>query len=421
MVYKKITFLFFVIILSLYIVISFVFTKNRRQEKPIIKVGILHSFTGTLAGSEKPVANATLLAIKEINKAGGLLGKKIMPIIMDGASDEKIFAQRAEELIVKEKVDVIFGCWTSASRKMVKPIVERHYHLLFYPVQYEGFEKSPNIIYTGAAPNQQIIPGIVWCFQNIGRRFFLVGSDYIFPHAANKIISQMIQTKGGTVVGEEYIPLGGENVDAIIKKIVDTKPEIIISTINGHTNISFFKALRSAGITSEKVPTMSFSIAEPEIQIIGPENVVGDYAVWGYFQSISNTTNDTFIRKFKKEYGEDQDISDPLEAAYHGVYLWKKAVIQAQTSNPRRVRSHIPLQAFYAPQGMIYIDRDNNHTWRFIRLGKIKADGQFDILWNSAKAVKPQPFTQYVTENEWEEFSSNLYAKWGKKWEETLS
>lgn len=385
--------------------------------KQSIKVGILHSFTGSLALSEKPVVDAELLAIKEINEAGGVLGRKIEPVLMDGASDEKIFAQKAEELITKEKVNVIFGCWTSASRKMVKPVVEKYYHLLFYPVQYEGFEQSPNIIYTGAAPNQQIIPGITWCFKNIGNKFFLVGSDYIFPRAANKIINSIVQVQGGKILGEEYIPLGGTEVDAIIKKIVDTKPQVIINTINGDSNIHFFKALRAAGISSKQIATMSFSIAEPELSTITVDNVVGDYTTWGYFQTIADTTNYSFIARFKKEYGQDRVISDPLEAAYCAVYLWKNSVAQAGTADPKKIRIYLPLQSFYAPQGMIYIDSSNNHTWRFVRVGQIQENGQFKVIWDSRKAIQPQPFSSYVTQQDWEEFSSNLYAQWGKQWE----
>jgi urea transport system substrate-binding protein len=256
-----------------------------------IKVGILHSLTGTMAGSEKEVVDATKMAIDEINSAGGLLGKKIEPVVADGRSDWPTFAREAERLITQEKVAVVFGCWTSASRKTVKPVFEKHNHLLFYPVQYEGLEQSKNIIYTGAAPNQQIIPAVKWAFDNVGKRMFLVGSDYVFPRTANEIIKEQVKSLKGEIAGEEYVLLGSNQVDAIVKKIVDTKPDVILNTINGDTNVAFFKALRAAGITPQKIPTMSFSLAEAELTAMGSKELAGDYASWNYFQAIDSKQN----------------------------------------------------------------------------------------------------------------------------------
>ncbi|NET72496.1 MAG: urea ABC transporter substrate-binding protein [Sphaerospermopsis sp. SIO1G2] len=294
-----------------------------------IKVGILHSLTGTMAISEQSVADATLMAIEEINNHGGILGKQIKPIIVDGKSDWDIFAQEAENLITNEQVVTVFGCWTSASRKTVKPIFEKYNNLLIYPVQYEGLEQSPNIVYTGAAPNQQIIPAVKWSFDNLGKKFFLVGSDYIFPRTANAIIKDQVTALNGEILGEEYIPLGDGNVELVIQEIIDTQPEIILNTINGDSNLSFFSSIRKHGITPEKIPIISFSLAEPEIKKIPNQDIVGDYAVWNYFQSIDTSSNQKFIQKFKVRYGQDRVTSDPIEAGYFGVYLWAKAVEDA--------------------------------------------------------------------------------------------
>ncbi|MGH8659546.1 MAG: urea ABC transporter substrate-binding protein, partial [Gammaproteobacteria bacterium] len=252
-----------------------------------IRVGILHSLTGTMAISETSVAEATVMAIEEINQQGGLLGRKIEPRVVDGRSDWPTFAKEAERLITEENVSAIFGCWTSACRKTVKRVVEKYNHLLLYPVQYEGLEQSPYIVYTGAAANQQLIPAVKWCFDHLGRKLFLIGSDYVFPRTANAIIKDHIAALKGKVLGEEYILLGSGDVKGVVRKIAQTRPDVILNTINGDTNVAFFKELRTAGITPKEIPTMSFSIAEDELRILGAAEMAGDYASWNYFQSIA--------------------------------------------------------------------------------------------------------------------------------------
>ena len=381
-----------------------------------IKVGILHSFTGTMAISEKSVADATLMAIEEINQQEGLLGRKIEPIITDGRSDWPTFAREAERLITEKKVSVIFGCWTSACRKSVKPVVEKYNHLLFYPVQYEGLEQSPNIVYNGAAPNQQIIPAIKWCFDNLGKRFFLVGSDYVFPRTANAIMKDVIAALRGEVLGEEYILLGSKDVKEIVRKIARAKPDVILNTINGDSNVAFFKELRRAGITPEEIPTMSFSIAEEELRSLGPEEMIGDYAAWNYFQSIDSEENSDFVKRFKKKYGQSQVTDDPIEAGYFGVYIWAQAVKETGSPDVHATRKAVANQSFAAPEGMVYIDADNLHTWKIVRVGKIRADGQFDIVWSSEKPIRPVPYPIYRSISEWNKFLEDLYEGWGGRW-----
>lgn len=393
--------------------IYFLFTK---EQTATIKVGILHSMTGTMAISESPVKDSTLLAIQEINEAGGLLGKKIEAVIRDGKSDWPTFANEAEKLITEDKVSVVFGCWTSASRKTVKPIFEKHNHLLFYPVQYEGLEQSPNIIYTGAAPNQQITPAVKWTFDNIGKKFFLVGSDYVFPRTTNAIIRDIVSALQGEILGEEYILLGSSDVEELVKKIVDAKVDAIFNSINGDSNLAFFKALRKAGITPDKVPTISFSIAEAELQAMGAADFEGDYAAWNYFQSIDSEKNNEFVAKFKKAYGEDRVTDDPIEAGYFGVYLWAKAVKDAGTTGLQAVRKTLPKQSLEAPEGMVYIDADNQHTWKIVRIGKIRSDGQFEIVWSSEKPIRPVPFPVYRSKIEWNQFLTEMFNSWGGKW-----
>ncbi len=382
-----------------------------------IKVGILHSLTGTMAISEKPVVEATLMAIEEINQKGGILGRKIKPIVVDGRSDLLTFAKEAERLITREKVSVVFGCWTSASRKTVKPIFEKHNHLLFYPVQYEGIEQSPNIIYTGAAPNQQIIPAVNWSIENLGKRFFLVGSDYVFPRMANTIIKDYITALGGEVLGEEYILLGSSDVNKIVQKITAVRPDVILNTINGDSNMAFFRELRNAGIKPDDIPTMSFSISESELSTLGTEHMVGDYASWNYFQSLDTAENRGFVERFKMKAGNERSTDDPMEAGYFGVYLWAQAVREAGTDDVNEVLKAVVDQSLLAPEGLVSIDFKNNHTWKTVRIGKIKEDGQFDIVWNSEKPIRPVPYPIIRSKSEWNVLLQKLYTDWGRKWE----
>ncbi len=381
-----------------------------------IKVGILHSLTGTMAISEKSVVDSTLLAIKELNQQGGVLGRQIVPIVADGRSDLKTFASEAERLIVEERVSAVFGCWTSASRKTVKPIFEKYNHLLFYPLQYEGIEQSRNIIYTGATPNQQIIPAVKWCFEHLGKNFFLVGSDYVFPRISNIIIKDHISALGGEIVGEEYLLLDSKDVQEIVKKIKEIKPDVILNTINGDSNTTFFTALRNAGITSDIIPTMSFSIGESELQTIGTKTMVGDYACWNYFQSIETEENKNFVEMFKQVYGQDRAISDPMEAAYFGVYLWAEAVKFANTDNIHTVRASINWQSVSAPEGVVLVSGEDNHMVKFTRIGRVREDGQFDILWKSKRPRLPVPYLNYRMKEEWEQILQKLYDSWGQKW-----
>jgi len=385
-----------------------------------IKVGVLHSLTGTMSISEKSVVASTLFAIDEINAAGGVLGKKLRPVVKDGASNWDTFARQAEVLLTEEKVSVVFGCWTSASRKTVKPVFEKHKGILFYPVQYEGVESSPNIVYTGAAPNQQLLPAVAWSMENLGsKKFFLVGSDYVFPRTANEIIKGKIKELGGEVVGEEYVLLGDHDVDKMVKSVISAGPGVVIlNTINGDANVAFFNALKTAGLTAKSNPIISFSIGEPELATMGAGLLAGHYAAWNYFQSIDSKNNRTFVEKFQRKYGSDSVVSDPMEASYDGVMLWKKAVEAAGSVQPNKVLKRIN-QKFDAPEGMVHIDKENQHLWKYARIGRIREDGQFDILWTSKKSIRPVPYPKYKSKDEWNTFLMDMYKGWNNNWANT--
>ncbi|REJ17713.1 MAG: urea ABC transporter substrate-binding protein [Paenibacillaceae bacterium] len=363
-----------------------------------IKVGILHSLSGTMAISEVSVKDAELLAIEEINAKGGVLGKKIVPIIEDGASDWPTFAEKARKLISEDKVATVFGGWTSASRKAMLPVFEELNGLLWYPVQYEGLEASPNIFYTGATTNQQIVPSVTWLLENRGKKFFLLGSDYVFPRTANKIIKAQLQAEGGEVVGEEYTPLGHTDYSTIISKIKQANPDVVYNTLNGDSNVAFFKQLKDAGITAQDLTTLSVSIAEEEIRGIGADVLEGHLAAWNYYQTTDTPENKAFVEAYKAKYGEDRVTADPIEAGYIAVYLWAAAVEKAGTTDVDAVREAAKGIEWNAPEGKVTVDGDNQHIYKTVRIGEVQADGMFKELWATDGPVKPDP---YLAGYEW--------------------
>ncbi|MGF1537603.1 MAG: urea ABC transporter substrate-binding protein [Elainellaceae cyanobacterium] len=363
-----------------------------------IKVGILHSLSGTMAISETTVVDAEELAIQEINAAGGVLGKQIEAIKEDGASDWPTFAEKAEKLIDQDGVATIFGCWTSASRKAVLPVFESKNHMLWYPVQYEGQECSKNIFYTGAAPNQQIEPAVEWLLENKGQQFFLVGSDYVFPRTANTIIKEQLKALGGETVGEDYLPLGNTEVTPIISKIRSAMPDggVIFNSLNGDSNVAFFKQLKGAGLTPDKYPVMSVSVAEEEVRQIGSEFLVDHYAAWNYFQTVESAENEKWVSDFKAEYGEDRVTNDPMEAAYIMVYMWKMAVEKAGTADDlEAVREAAYGLEFDAPEGPVTMNA-NHHLSKTVRIGQVRDDGLFEIVSSTDGPIDPVPWNQFV-------------------------
>lgn len=363
-----------------------------------VKVGILHSLSGTMAISEVSVHDAELMAIQEINQKGGVLGKKLEPVVEDGASDWPTYAEKMRKLLQQYKAAAVFGGWTSASRKAMLPVVEQNNGLLFYPVQYEGMESSPNIFYTGATTNQQIVPAVDWLLKNKGKKFFLIGSDYVFPRTANKVIKAQVKAAEGEIAGEEYTPLGHTNYSTLVSKIKEKQPDVIFNTLNGDSNVAFFKQLKDAGISADEMPVMSASVAEEEIRGIGSDVLKGHYAVWNYFQNTNTSENQTFVKNYKKMNGDSRVTSDPIEAGYHAVYLWAAAVEKAKSFDVDKVKKAADGIAFKAPGGTVKIDGDTQHLYKTVRIGQITGDGQFKEVWNSGEPVKPDP---YLKTYEW--------------------
>jgi urea transport system substrate-binding protein len=364
-----------------------------------IKVGILHSLSGTMSISEVSVKDATLLAIEEINAAGGIMGKMIEPIIEDGASDWPTFAEKARKLIQQDQVAVVFGCWTSASRKAVLPVFEELNGLLFYPVQYEGLESSPNIFYTGAEPTQQIIPGVDFLMNELGaKKIYLLGSDYVFPRTANLIIKAQLEAAGVELAGEEYVPLGGTEFSTIISKIQEAAPDAIFNTLNGDSNVAFFKQFKDAGYTPETLPVISVSVAEEEVRGIGAENIAGHYTAWNYYQTTATPENEKFVAAYKAAYGDDRVTADPIEAGYFGVYAWKALVEAAGSTDVAAVTAAADASEIEiaAPGGPIKVDGETQHMYKTVRIGQIGADGLITEVWASEGPVKPDPFLKAI-------------------------
>jgi urea transport system substrate-binding protein len=357
-----------------------------------VKVGVLHSLSGTMSISEITVKNATLLAIDEINATGGVLGKKLVAVIEDGASEPATFAQKAQKLLQESGVLTVFGGWTSASRKAMLPVFERLGGLLWYPVQFEGNECSPNIMYSGAQPNQQALPALEWAIKKGYKKIYLLGSDYVFPRTANLILKKHITATAGTsLVGEEYMPLGGTSFGGILNKIKSSNPDVIINTLNGDSNVAFFKQFSAAGMTATKLPVISFSIAEQETATIGPKLVAGHYAVWNYFQSLDTPGNKKFIAAYKAKYGADAVMSDPMIHGYLDVYAWKAAVEKAKSFDPKAVRKAAAGIDLDTPLGKTKFD-DNGSLYQKVLVGQAQPDAQYTVVFSTETAIKPEPY-----------------------------
>jgi len=360
-----------------------------------VTVGILHSITGTMAISETGSTQAEKLAIKQINESGGVLGRQIKYIQEDGASDWPTFAEKSRKLLVKDNVTAVMGCWTSASRKAALPVFEQYNGMLFYPTFYEGLEQSPNVVYTGQEATQQIIASIDWVVKTKGvKTFYLLGSDYIWPRTSMKIARKHIAKLGLKVVGEEYYPLGHTQFNSVINKVKLKKPDIIFAAVVGGSNVAFYKQVKAAGIDwrKEKPLMLTISVTEDEVLGIGGENLVGAYSSMKYFQSLTNSNNETFVKAFKEMWGEDSVIGDVTQAAYLGPWIWKYAVEKAGSFDIDKLKEVLPgIEVTTAPEGYVKV-HENQHLWSKARIGLAREDGQFDVVFESENLIEPNPF-----------------------------
>ncbi|MEW6693946.1 MAG: urea ABC transporter substrate-binding protein [Pseudomonadota bacterium] len=389
----------------------------RAQSGPI-KVGILHSLSGTMAISETVLKDIALMTIEEINAAGGVLGRKLEPVVVDPASNWPLFAEKARQLLTQDKVAAVFGCWTSVSRKSVLPVFEELNGLLFYPVQYEGEELSKNVFYTGAAPNQQAIPAVEYLMSKDGgsaKRFVLLGTDYVYPRTTNKILRAFLKSKGipEADIMEEYTPFGHSDYQTIIAKIKQFaaagKKTCVISTINGDSNVPFYKELGNQGLKATDVPVVAFSVGEEELRGVDTKPLVGHLAAWNYFMSIKNPANDAFIKKWAA-YAKAKNIpghkdkpltNDPMEATYIGIHMWKQAVEKAKSTAVDEVIAAMAGQTFDAPCGFkVKMDERNHHLHKPVFIGEVRADGQFNVVWKTKGPIRAQPWSPFIPGNE---------------------
>ncbi|MEZ5728084.1 MAG: urea ABC transporter substrate-binding protein [Burkholderiaceae bacterium] len=381
-----------------------------------IKVGILHSLSGTMAISETVLKDVALMAIDEINAAGGVMGKKIEPVVVDPASNWPLFAEKARQLLTQDKVSATFGCWTSVSRKSVLPVFEELNGLLFYPVQYEGEELSKNVFYTGAAPNQQAIPAVEYLMSEDGgsaKRFFLLGTDYVYPRTTNKILRAFLKSKGvkEADIQEIYTPFGHSDYQTIvanIKKFSAGGKTAVVSTINGDSNVPFYKELGNQGLKATDVPVVAFSVGEEELRGVDTKPLVGHLAAWNYFMSLKNPANDGFKQKWAA-YAKAKGLpsagkpltNDPMEATYIGIHMWKQAVEKAKTTNVDKVITAMAGQTFKAPSGFVAkMDERNHHLHKPVFIGEVRADGQFNVVWKTKGPVRANPWSPYIPGND---------------------
>ena len=384
----------------------------KAQGKSAVKIGVLHSLSGTMAISEVSLRDVVLMAVEEINAKGGVLGAKIQPVVVDPASNWDLFAEKAKQLLLQEKVAVTFGCWTSVSRKSVLPVFENNNGLLFYPVQYEGEECSRNVFYTGATPNQQLIPGAEYLMSKEGggfKKFYLLGTDYVFPRTANKILRAFLLAKGvpADSIAEEYTPFNHQDYQTIvgkIKRFAAGGNAAVLSTINGDSNVPFYKEFANQGLRSENAPIMAFSVAEDELRGMDTRALVGHLAAWNYYQSVDAPQNKKFVQAFKAYAkksnlpgGDKRVTDDPMEAAYFGVHVWKQAVEKAKSVEVDAVRKAVYGQEFLAPGGKIKMHENNHHAWKPVLIGEILRDGQFKVVSRTKGLVEPEPWSKYTS------------------------
>lgn len=357
-----------------------------------IKVGSLNSLFGTMAISEVTVRDAIKLAVKEINADGGVLGKQIKIVPEDGASEPTVFAEKAEKLIREDCVAAVFGGWTSASRKAMLPVFEDNNALLYYPVQYEGLESSENIFYSGATTNQQIVPALDYLKEQGVRSLFLVGSDYVFPRTANQVIKAYAAANGIEITGEEYTPLGSTEFSTIVNKVREADADAVFNTLNGDSNVAFFREYSNVGLAAKEMPVMSVSIAEQEVGGIGVRNIKDQLVAWNYYQTLDSADNTSFVEAFKDEYGDKRVTSDAMEAAYTSVHLWQASVEKAKSFDVDDVREASAGVSFDAPEGTVTIDGENNHISKTARIGEIRSDGLIYTVWESDGPIEPDPY-----------------------------
>lgn len=406
------------VFLAILLVASVMIWRQHSAAELSIKIGVLHSLSGIMAPSEKPLVDALQLAIEEANAVGGVNGRKIEAVVVDCRSDPVYCGEQAERLITEEQVQALFGCWTSDCRKAVKSVVEKHHHLLFYALQYEGMEQSnedtrqsPSILYGGAVPNQMVMPAVHWALSNLGKasdrnkrgkRIYLAGSDYVFSRVVHILIKDLLAAHGAEVVGERYLPLGHTDMEELAADILGQRPDIVLTTINDTENAGFFRAIAKSGIVPDEIPILSFSVTEVGLTAQDFQTMTGHYAARSYFQSIPSPKNQAFVNRFRDRFGQHAVIDGPMEASYVNMQIWINSALEAGSGDVAQVQRTILRQSLPAPEGVVSVDPITHHVWKVARVAKARNDGQFDIVWESGRPLEPAPFPTYRSREEWD-------------------
>jgi urea ABC transporter urea binding protein len=400
----------------------FYFPRNiaKAQEGDTIKIGILHSLSGTIAIIETSLHNAELLAIEEINAKGGVMGKKLEPVIEDPQSLVQVFAEKAKKLLLNDKVTAVLGCYTSASRQSVLPVFEEYNGLLLYPTLYEAQECSKNCFYTGAVPNQQLDDFEPWIVENLGRKkCYMIGSNYIYPKETNREWKALLAKSGAENMGEEYAPLGHTEFSTVINNIANSGADYVFSTLVGDSIVAFYKQFKQFGFTPEDVPICTPITTEQETAAMGAENAAGHYTSFNYFQTVDTPENKSFVERYQAKYGAKEVTNAVMEAAYFQTYLLAQAIEKSGTDTDALIFEGLPGQEFTAPQGPVKIDEKNHHTHLWARIGKARDDGQFDIVWTSKERIRPDPWVDYLYPNKDCDFTNQkVLDRLKKPWSE---
>lgn len=407
--------IFFVFLAAIILLIGgYLLYYPKITHKDSIKVGILFPTSGPLAASGKSAVKGVMLAIEEINKNGGIHHKKIIPVIYNPAADWNLYANLTKHLILQDEVKTIFGCISSASRKVVKPLVEQYNNLLVYPTSYEGIEASKNIIYIGPIPNQQIVPAVSFMILKGYKRFFIVGLDDIYSHVANEIIAHEVKNQGGEIVGISYISLKNPQIEKVINHIQSSQPDIVFNTMSGEETVEFFNRLNRL---APRPPVLSFNMANQEINKINRLNMINDYFSWTYYPDLKSDENKSLQQAYLKKYGSIADIDATTVNAYESVYLWKQGMEESPSAFPRVVRDFMLRTSEGSASGIIYIDPVSGQAWRSIYINQLDKNGQYKTIWHSTNPIQPVIYPEFKTKTQWELFEHTLYLDWGSSWE----
>ena len=386
-----------------------------RGSGPPIRLGLLHSQTGLLSISEKSLLDAEILAIDEINAAGGVDGRRLAWVAPDCRSDPGAFADQARRRVEQEGVAALFGAWTSECRKAILPVVEGRSGLLFFPGNFEGIERSPRVVYAGGAANQSVLPAVRWAFDSLkARRFFVVGVEEVWSRTSAEMAKDAARCAGAEVVGEHYLASASAGVEEGIEAIRRAKPDVVLNFLFGDANPTFYAALREAKFTADALPVVAFGFSEDESRLFRPGDVVGHYAAWNYFQSVPRPENQEFVRRFRAKYGEGRMVGDAMVAAYNGVRFWAQAAREAGTVDATAVLAALDRQSMDAPDGIVTVDPSTRATWRPFHVARLRPDGlQFEVVWSIPRSIRPVTFVATRPADEWRAFQDGLRARWG--------